>query len=130
MIDTDIIIYALKGEAWVLEEFRRHSAHPKAISIITYGELLFGALKSERREENLARARRTGELFQVVEVTRAVIETFASLKASLGKSGAVLDDFDLVIAATAITLGYKLVTNNERHFRRVPGLEVENWAKP
>ena len=41
-----------------------------------------------------------------------------------------MDDFDLVIAATALVLNYTLVTNNERHFRSIPGLRLENWARP
>ncbi len=44
-------------------------------------------------------------------------------------TGRRLDDFDLVIAATAITLGYRLVTNNERHFARIAGLALDNWVK-
>jgi predicted nucleic acid-binding protein len=58
------------------------------------------------------------------------METFASLKTEMEATGKRVDDFDLVIAATAIVQGCRLVTNNERHFRGVPGLEIENWAKP
>jgi len=39
------------------------------------------------------------------------------------------DDFDLIIAATALVMGYRLVTNNERHFTSIPGLEIENWTR-
>jgi tRNA(fMet)-specific endonuclease VapC len=129
LIDTDILIYALKGEPRVVDQFRRHGVQPKAISVISYGELLFGAEKSTRQEENLARARRVGELFPVIDVSRAVMETFASLKRTLEKRGSRVDDFDLIIGATALNLGYTLVTNNERHFRLIPGVTVENWAK-
>jgi len=128
LIDTDILIYALKGRPGVLGRFEETREAPKAVSVISYGELLFGAMKSSRPQESLARARRVGELFPVVDVTPAVMETFASIKAGLQRKGTPLDDLDLVIAATALSLGYRLVTNNERHFRRVPGLRVENWA--
>ncbi|MCX7011736.1 MAG: type II toxin-antitoxin system VapC family toxin [Candidatus Sumerlaeota bacterium] len=128
LIDTDILIYALKARPNVLVRFAETREAPKAISVVSYGELLFGAMKSSRPQESLARARRVGELFQVVDVTRAIIEGFAAIKADLQRKGAPLDDFDLIIAATAVSLGYRLVTNNERHFRRVPGLRVENWA--
>ncbi len=57
------------------------------------------------------------------------MEAFGSLKAQLEQGGNRLDDFDLVIAATAITIGYRLVTNNEKHFSRIEGLEIENWSK-
>jgi tRNA(fMet)-specific endonuclease VapC len=129
LIDTDILIYSLKGDERVLEHFRQAAARPKALSVVSYGELLLGALKSERRDYNLARVRRVGELFPVVEVSRTVMETLASLKAGLETRGRTLDDFDLIIAATAMVLGYTLVTNNERHFRRIAGLRLENWAR-
>jgi len=129
LIDTDILIYALKGEPCVLEHFREQSAQPKAISAITYGELFYGAMKSAQPQKNLATVRRVNELFPVVEVTRGVMETFGSLKAELENKGRRIDDFDLVIAATALILGYRLVTNNERHFQHVPGLEIANWSK-
>ena len=129
LIDTDIMIYALKGDPTVVGCFETHAADPKAISVITYGELLYGALKSARRQENLAKVRRTAELFPVVDTGMAVMETFASLKSELETSGKRLDDFDLLVGATALVLGYRLVTNNERHFRRIPGLTLDNWAK-
>lgn len=129
LIDTDILVYVLKGHEAVVEHLRRSSALPKAISVISYGELLYGARKSQRCDENLARVRRLGEILPVVETSPAIMETFGSLKARLETAGRRLDDFDLVIAATAITLGYRLVTNNERHFARIDGLYVENWAR-
>ena len=129
LIDTDIIIYALKGERLVVEHFEAKAAQPKALSVITYGELLFGAMTSQRLEENLAKVRRIGELLAVVDVSRAVMETFGSLKAEMAHRGRRVDDFDLVIASTALVLSYCLVTNNERHFRHIPGLRIENWAK-
>ena len=73
--------------------------------------------------------RRLQEIFPIIEATNAIIETFVAIKADIETSGKPLDDFDLVIAATAISLGYRLVTNNERHFRRVKELTIENWTR-
>jgi len=129
LIDTDTMIYALKGDEQVSDGFRRHASFPKMVSVITYGELLYGAMKSRRREENLAKVRRIAELFPVVELSRGITETYADIKTSLESRGSRLDDFDLLIASTALVLGLTLVTNNERHFRRVPGLQVDNWSK-
>ena len=56
------------------------------------------------------------------------METFAEIKADLQNQGNVIDDMDLLIAATALTMNYTLVTNNERHFSRIPGLQIENWS--
>ncbi len=129
LIDTDIIIYSLKNHTQVVENFRRFANAQKSISVITYGELAYGARKSQHTEKNLAKVFRIGELFPVLPVSRTIIDTFASLKASLEKTGRGIDDMDLLIAATAITHNLVLVTNNSRHFARVSGLETVNWAQ-
>ena len=129
LIDTDILIYSLKGNEAVLAHFRQTATAPKAISVISYGELLYGASKSAHPEENLARVRRLREILPVIEVSPAIMETFGSLKAQLERKGRRLDDFDLVIAATAITIGYRLITNNEKDFSRIDDLRMGNWTE-
>jgi tRNA(fMet)-specific endonuclease VapC len=129
LLDTDTIIYAIKGERQVTRRLEETAGQPKAVSVITYGELFFGAMKSAAPQANLAKVRRVGELFPVIEVSRAVMETFGSLKAELQNRGEAVDDFDLVIASTALVHSYSLVTNNERHFRNIPGLRLENWVR-
>jgi tRNA(fMet)-specific endonuclease VapC len=128
LIDTDTLIYALKGDQQVLRRFQETAADPKALSVVTYGELLYGALRSRQQQENLSKVRRLREIFPIVETTCAVMETYAAIKADIEARGKPLDDFDLVIAATAISLGYRLVTNNVRHFRRITELKIENWT--
>jgi tRNA(fMet)-specific endonuclease VapC len=119
----------VKGNPQVLGRFQETAEEPKALSVITYGELLYGAIKSQRRQENLAKVRRLQGIFPIVEVTNAIMETYAVIKAGVESRGKPLDDFDLVIAATAISLGYRLVTNNERHFARIEELRLENWTR-
>lgn len=128
LLDTDILIYSIKGNQKVNEKFRELRSEPKAISVITYGELVFGAKKSSSMEKNLARVRRIAELFPIIDITPAIMETFGEYKAMLSKSGLIIDDMDLMIAATAITHNFVLVTNNVKHFGRIEGLEVDNWA--
>jgi tRNA(fMet)-specific endonuclease VapC len=64
----------------------------------------------------------------MVAVTQSVIETFAGIKANLETAGTPLDDMDVLIAATALSHNLTLVTNNEKHFSRIPGVAVANWA--
>jgi tRNA(fMet)-specific endonuclease VapC len=130
LLDTDTIIYALKGQRNVTRNFDDRAVQPKALSAITYGELFYGAMKSSAPQVNLAKVRRVSEIFPVIEVSRAIMETFGSLKADLERRGRTVDDFDLVIASSALVFNYTLVTNNERHFRHIPGLRVENWTHP
>ncbi len=127
LLDTDTIIYSLKNESRMNENFKLHMKDPKAISVITYGELIYGAEKSKRRHENLAKIHRIAEIFPVIDISRSIMDTFGALKADLGNNGLVVDDFDLIIGATAITTGYCVVTNNQKHFKKITGLKVVNW---
>ncbi len=129
LIDTNIIIYSLKGDSVVHEYFLKNENIPKAISVITYGELLFGAKKSKNYEKNLAIVYRIKELFPIIDIDKAIIETFSELKVNLQKIGSPIDDFDLLIASTALTMNSTLVTNNEKHFNRIKGLKIENWSR-
>lgn len=129
LIDTDIIIYSIKGNRTVQNRFLKNENIPKAISVITYGELLFGARKSKNAEKNLAVVYRIKELFPIIEIDNAVIETFSGIKAAMQKIGSLVDDMDLLIASTALTMNYTLATNNEKHFGKIKGLKIENWNK-
>jgi tRNA(fMet)-specific endonuclease VapC len=129
LIDTDIIIYSIKGNAVVQQNFVLNEKIPKSISVITYGELLFGARKSKFVEKNLAVVYRIRELFPILNIDTAVIETFSELKSHGQKIGSIVDDMDLLIASTALTLNLTLVTNNAKHYHKINGLKIENWSK-
>ena len=120
LLDTDIIIYSLKGDRNVIENLLAFREQPKTISVITYGELIFGAQKSKQKISNLAKIHNLKETFPIIDITPSIMDTFGALKADLQKSGNTIDDFDLLIASTSITHGYTLVTNNEQHFKRIP----------
>ena len=127
LIDTDIIINSIKGNTTVNQYIAKYAAIPKAISIITFGELLYGAKKSRQKDKNTSVIYRLSEIFPIVGVTRSTIETFTDIKLVLDKKGEAIEDFDLLIAATALSLNYTLVTNNTKHYKRIEGLQIENW---
>ncbi|TGK00847.1 type II toxin-antitoxin system VapC family toxin [Leptospira semungkisensis] len=129
LIDTDILIYSLKNDPIVRQNFLERKNSIKSVSVITYGELIFGAQKSSYKERNLATVRRIAELFPVIELNSGIMETFGELKATQQKKGNTIEDFDLLIGCTALYLNYSLVTNNEKHFGKIPGLKIENWTK-
>ena len=129
LIDSDILIYSLKNQPLVRQRFKEKASIPKAISVISYGELYYGAKKSTQVEKNLAIVRRISELFSIINTTKSIMETFADLKTDLQIKGKIISDFDLIIAATALSFNYILVTNNEKHFSRIPSLQIENWTK-
>jgi len=57
------------------------------------------------------------------------LDIFAEEKARLQKKGNIVDDFDLLIGATVLANNMILVTNNEKHFKRLKGIQLENWTK-
>lgn len=118
LLDTDTIIYNLKGHEAVKRNLQRHIEDLMKISIITLMELYYGAHKSEKVPGNLAKVKR-------LETESAGI--FGMLKATLENSGTRLDDFDLIIASCAMAHNLTLVTNNIGHFKRIEGLRLTNW---
>jgi len=129
LIDTDIIIYSLKGNAAVQAWMRENQHIPKFISVITYGELVHGARKSKHPERNSATANRVSELFPVIDINKGIIEIFGAIKAKIEDSGNRIDDMDLMIAATSMYMNLALVTNNKSHFSRIDDLILEEWEK-
>jgi tRNA(fMet)-specific endonuclease VapC len=127
LIDTDILINSIKGNNAINQRIAEYASIPKAISIITFGELLYGAKKSVQRDKNTSIVYRLAEIFPIVGVTRSTIEAFTDVKMALDKKGERIEDFDLLIAATALSLNYTLVTNNTKHYKRIDGLQLENW---
>jgi tRNA(fMet)-specific endonuclease VapC len=127
LIDTDILVNSIRGNEKIAKRISEVGSVPKAISIVSYGELLYGAKKSLQREKNCSIVYRIAEIFPIVGITRATIEAFTELKVVLDERGERIEDFDLLIAATALSLNYTLVTNNTKHFQRIGGLQIENW---
>ena len=130
LLDTDTLIYSLKGNATVLRHLEAHRNDLLRISVISLMELYYGAYKSAKVTANLAKVRRLEDAFDALPVDFSTAETFGMIKSVLESQGTPLDDFDLVIAASALACNLILVTNNEKHFCRVEGLKLENWTLP
>lgn len=128
LLDTDTIVYLLKGHPEVRGDLAMHADDLVGTSAITLMELYYGAFKSQQVAGNLARLRALEKGVKIWELGRETAEVFGVLKAQLESEGNRLDDFDLAIAACALSYDLTLVTNNEAHFGRVRGLRLENWA--
>lgn len=129
LLDTDTIIYILKGNDSVREKLKAHIEDPIKISVVSLMELYYGAYKSEKVSSNLAKIDTLKNEIETIPVGSEVVESFGRLKAHRETSGKRLDDFDLVIASSALSHGFCLVTNNIKHFSRIEGLKLENWTK-
>ena len=129
LLDTNICIYIAKhNPAAVRERFEQLSADTLAMSVITLGELQHGAEKSQARSKALAALRQLQKVIQVAPLTDAAGEHYGQIRSALERKGRPVGNNDLWIAAHARAEGWVLVTNNEREFRRVDKLVIENWV--
>jgi tRNA(fMet)-specific endonuclease VapC len=130
MLDTDTCIYLRKRRPPQVEErFRRLHRGEVVMSLITYGELLNGASKSNDPVAATANVQRLAELLSVQAMGTEVAECYGNIRSMLEKSGQIIGGNDLWIAAHALSLGLILVTNNLKEFSRIPGLMLENWLE-
>ena len=129
LLDTDTIIYSLKGDPNVQENLRQHINDILQISIITLMELYYSAYKSQHVDANLAKIKTLEQSLDILITGQETAEIFGKMKSRLESGGNRLDDFDLIIASIALTHNLVLVTNNEKHFQRIEGLKLEKWCK-
>ena len=132
LLDTDMCIYLLNGDVRVKDGVAAVGVEAIAVSVLTVGELYFGAYNSSRVEANVTRIRTflaaPGPCVLPIDNTAA--ESFGRFKAALRRTGQPIGDLDLLIAGVAVSHGLKIVTNNTAHFERIAGVSVENWLYP
>ncbi len=125
ILDSDHCIAVLRGQlnlsGWVRPD------EELAVTAISVGELTHGACKSAQYEENLARLGILLAAVIILPYEERAANRFGHLKATLERVGERLDDLDLQIASIALHYGAPLITHNQRHFERVPGLTLEDW---
>jgi tRNA(fMet)-specific endonuclease VapC len=129
LLDTNICIYIHRRQpAEVLTRFRNLRPGEVAISVITWGELLYGAAKSRMRKQALQILEEFRTIVPVQPLPENAGKAYGTLRAALESKGTPIGNNDLWIAAHAKAGSLTLVTNNEREFRCVPGLKIQNWA--
>ena len=129
MLDTDTCIY-LKNRRppSIAERFNRMRWGDVVISMVTYGELYNGALKSNESQAALQNLDHLIKRLPIQGMPMEVAKTYASIRSDLEHRGQIIGANDLWIAAHALSLGLTLVTNNTNEFSRVNGLKIENWV--
>ncbi len=134
LIDTDILIGILRRERNLYEHARAYlAAHSKFnISSLTWYECLRG-YKTIGATKRLQEFQRLMTQTDIHHLNEAIFSQAAEIYALLHRQGKLTGEFDLLIGATALNHGWKLATNNEKHYQALPedfGLEVENWMLP
>ena len=129
LIDTDTCIHVLKQRTPVLQRMLSQSRADVAVSVITEAELRTGAAKSSAPVKTLRLVENFLRPLTLVEFTSSDAASYANVRAKLERAGTPIGPFDTLIAAQAMGRKLILVSNNEREFRRVRGLRLENWAR-
>ena len=129
MLDTNICIYLIKRRPErVIHELAKQTIGEVGISTITAAELWHGVVRSQSVERSQAALEQFMLPLVIAEFDAAAAIVYGQIRVALERQGRSIGPFDNLIAAHALTLGATLVSNNEREFRRVPGLTVVNWA--
>lgn len=126
LLDTNICVFFLKGKYNLNLKLKQVGLQNCCISEITLAELKYGAECSDRISENTEMIDDFAKELTIVPIFNS-LDIYAKEKARLRKSGKMLDDFDLLIGATAVANKLILVTENERHLERISKIHIENW---
>lgn len=128
LLDTNICIYIAKQKPLsVFRRFATMAVGSLGMSIITQGELLFGAQKSHQPQKALGLLKELVKYIPALALPIEAADCYGEIRYKLEKQGKPIGNNDLWIAAHAMAQKIILVTNNEKEFSRVPGLRVENW---
>ena len=129
LLDTNICIHIRRQRPpEVLARFQRLKPGEAVLSVITYGELTYGAEKSRFREQSMRLLAELAGLVPVMGLPVQAGQFYGAIRAALEAKGETIGNNDLWIAAHARAAGLVLVTNNEREFRRIQGLKIQNWV--
>ena len=128
LIDTNIVIFYMKGRFDLDVKFDDAAIENCFISEITLAELKFGVEKSEKPEKNKKALDNFLTGIQILPIFHS-LDLYAKEKARLQKAGTPIDDFDLLIGVTSVIHALTMVTNNTNHFKRIRGIRLEDWTE-
>ena len=128
LINTNILSALMRGRQAALARAQGYlTAHGRfTFSILTRYEILRG-LKARGATRQIAAFEAVSAASEVLPLTDSIIQRAADVYAELYRRGALIEDADVLIAATALEHGLVMISDNEDHFRRIPSLRVDNW---
>jgi tRNA(fMet)-specific endonuclease VapC len=131
LLDTDTCIYVRRRRPTeVMAKFQELRPGEAVLSVITFGELLYGAVKSPQSARAFSELQEFSALIAVLPLPAGAGRAYGAIRAELEAKGEMIGSNDLWIAAHARAANLTLITNNVREFKRVKGLKIQNWASP
>ena len=128
LLDTDTCIDALKQNESILQHLLSTAREDITISVITEAELRTGAAKSSSPVKTLHLIENFLRPLAIIDFTSDDAIAYATVRAKLERAGTPIGPLDTLIASQAVSRKLVLVTNNEREFRRITALHLENWT--
>lgn len=130
LIDTNILSLFLRAHPNVVDHINQYLQHYPYLtfSIINYYEIVSG-LQHRDAYKQLDTFRIFAKQCEILPLNPEIAEKTATLYAELRKQGQPIDDIDLLIAGTALAHQCVIITNNIKHFARIPELDVIDWSK-
>lgn len=125
LLDTNAVIAILNGNLHFITELKKHRPTDFGLSSVVMFELYYGAEKSQKVKENLAKLAKLP--FDILPFELADAKVAGKIRADLNQKGTPIGAYDLQIAAQAITRKLTLITHNVKEFERVNGLKVIDW---
>jgi tRNA(fMet)-specific endonuclease VapC len=130
LLDTNICIYIInKKPPSVIKRIQTKQPEQIAISTITQAELEYGIARSKNVDQNRIALLEFLFPFLLIDFDQMAAVQYGLIRASLEAQGKPIGPMDMLLAAQAKSMDLILVTNNEKEFRRIEGLKLENWAK-
>jgi tRNA(fMet)-specific endonuclease VapC len=131
LLDTNICIYLIKRRpSSVIDRIRKEDMDAIAISAVTLAELHYGVARSRYPEQNRIALLEFMVPFRILDFDQDAAVAYGKIRAQLESVGTPIGPMDLLLAAQALSQDLILVTNDEKEFRRVRNLNLENWADP
>jgi len=130
ILDSSVLIEAERGHLDIDGFINDRKTQPFGLSVITVAELLHGVHRADsekRRVKRSAYVEKVIELFPIYPFGIDTARVYAQLWATLLRKGVQIGAHDLIIASTAIALGFSVATSDKRDFERIEGLELERW---
>ena len=130
LIDTNICIYIMnKRPIGIIHKFKQFDVGEIGVSTITVSELQYGVSKSKHRRLNKQRIEEFLFPLEILPYDEIAATIYGDIRVQSEKRGEPIGPLDLLIAAHALSRNLVLISNNEKEFKRVKNLKVENWVK-
>jgi tRNA(fMet)-specific endonuclease VapC len=124
LVETDWAVYYLRGREPYVSKLKAFRQDGLSVSVVSLAELYEGVFREPKQQDKERTLNNFLTGVDVIDVTQDVARTFGNLRAQLRSQGITVSDLDLLIGSTAIYYGLVVLTNNRRHFEKIPQIQL------